>query len=209
MAGGQQIGAPTGGSEGTGTLNVATGYYANGTAGLSSSGVICSGTFTSVDGLVTACTAVSDERLKQEIEPFRYGLDAIMQLRPSVWKFTPHARDLINGLPDSLQVGEIAQDFQNVMPEFVSSEIYHGEKYLSLPQGDKATIAALVNAVQEQQREIEKLRARLDELVGMKQRLGAEVSKGYGVDEKKERFVKLETPPPPATEPAPQKGQSK
>jgi len=48
-----------------------------------------------------------------------------------------------------------------------------------------------------------------DELVGMKQRLGAEVPKGYGVDEKKERFVKLETQPPPATEPAPQKGKSK
>lgn len=51
---GVQIGAPTGGDEGAGTINVATAYYSNGTIG-----VTCSGSptasFASVKGIVTHC----------------------------------------------------------------------------------------------------------------------------------------------------------
>lgn len=51
---GLEIGSPTGGSEGTGTINAATGYYANGSVG-----VTCSGSptasFASTEGIVTHC----------------------------------------------------------------------------------------------------------------------------------------------------------
>jgi hypothetical protein len=52
-----QVGAPTGGNEGTGTINAAGAYYANGTKGVTCSGaltVIASITIT--DGIITAAT---------------------------------------------------------------------------------------------------------------------------------------------------------
>lgn len=54
LGGGFQVGSPTGGRQGLGTINASSTYYANGSAG-----VTCSGTptlsFASVNGIVTHC----------------------------------------------------------------------------------------------------------------------------------------------------------
>lgn len=51
---GVQIGAPTGGDEGSGTINVATAYYSNGTIGVSCNGTPTS-SFAAVKGITTHC----------------------------------------------------------------------------------------------------------------------------------------------------------
>ena len=51
---GVYVGAPTGSGKGTGTLNVAGAYYANGTVGVTCSGTPTS-SFASVNGIVTHC----------------------------------------------------------------------------------------------------------------------------------------------------------
>lgn len=63
IVGGGEVGSPTGGPEGTGTLNVASGYYINGTAGLTSktctfstTDVAAGVTVVITGGIVTATT---------------------------------------------------------------------------------------------------------------------------------------------------------
>jgi hypothetical protein len=149
-----------GGTLAASTINAITGYNANGTAGLSSSGVICSGTFTSVEGLVTACTAVSDARLKTQIKPFRSGLAAILQLHPSLYHMNPEGQK-ITGLDANVeQAGFIAQDVRQAIPAAVGIETEDGTDYLTVK--DRPIIAALVNAIHEQQAEIEQLKSELE-----------------------------------------------
>jgi hypothetical protein len=50
----------------------------------------------------------------------------------------------------------------------VGTEQHNGVDYLSLPQGDRPIVAALVNAVQEQQHEIEQLKAQIAALAAAK-----------------------------------------
>jgi hypothetical protein len=153
--GGMALDTPTGGNEGAGTINVATGYYANGTAGISSSGVLCTATFASVDGLTTACTAVSDPRLKDYV-PSKRGLADVMRLQPIDFTYNALAHGLYADLPTALQTGFNAKNLQDVMPEAVSSD---DKGFLQLPQGDRPIVAALVKGMQEQQAEIEALKA--------------------------------------------------
>src|ERR1017187_7274125 len=154
-----------------GVLNVA------GSAGISSSGILCSSTFTTVGGVVTACSAVSDRRLKENIRRFPYGLKAVMKLRPHTWNFTNEAHSLIDGLPQGTRVGPIAQDFARVMPEYVSTEEHGGKEYKSIPQVDAVTISALGNAVQEQQKEIESLKAMITTLTEVELKAQGELLK--------------------------------
>ena len=50
------------------------------------------------------------------------------------------------------------------MPEAVGMQRYDGVDYLTLPQGDRPIVAALVNAVKEQQDEILSLRDEINKL---------------------------------------------
>jgi hypothetical protein len=154
---GGALGAPTGGNEGAGTINVATGYYANGTAGITSTGVLCTATFASVDGLTTACTAVSDPRLKDYV-PAKRGLVDILQLHPIDFTYNSLARSLYSDLPTELQTGFNAENVQDVMPEAVS---YDDKGFLQLPQGDRPVVAATVVAIQQMQAEIDQLKAEI------------------------------------------------
>lgn len=142
----------------------ASGYIAGGISGVSSSGILCSGTFTSVDGIVTACTAVSDQRVKTGIHPFGRGLEAIMALQPATYRMNKEGQK-ITGFPAGReQSGFVAQNVRNAIPEAVGMERHDGVDYLSLPEGDRPIVAALVNAVKEQQVEIEQLRAQVKRL---------------------------------------------
>jgi hypothetical protein len=108
------------------------------------------GNVNSINGALTN-GSISDERLKDNIVDFNYGLNEILQLRTVsyVWK-----NDIAN---QGTQFGFIAQEVQEVMPELVK-EIEIGEEEAVLGLDKEGIYAALVNAVKELKAEIEILK---------------------------------------------------
>lgn len=100
----------------------------------------------------------SDERLKTKIEDLDYGLDEVMALRPTRynWKTTPDAGS---------EIGLIAQELQAVIPEAVNIGSDE-DKTLGVTYTD--LIPVLINGMQEQQAQIEALKAKLAELRNIK-----------------------------------------
>ena len=96
----------------------------------------------------------SDARLKTNVEDLSYGLDEVMQLRPSSyhWKDNPEG-------PTS--IGLIAQELQEVIPEAVTVGD-DKDKMLGVTYTD--LIPVLINAVQEQQEQIETLKKQIESL---------------------------------------------
>lgn len=97
-------------------------------------------------GLSGAWNLSSDRRLKEDIAPLRSGLETVLKLKPSTYRF----KEDKDRRP---QLGFIAQDLQEVLPEVVSSrdDGMLGVEYTSI-------IPVAVSAIQEQQRQIEEVR---------------------------------------------------
>src|SRR5688572_27972001 len=107
---------------------------------------------------VWVCNGVvqtSDARKKQNIQTLNYGINEIMQLKPVSynWSSNPAAGN---------KIGFIAQQVKEVIPEVVhvGSDEYqtHGMNYAELT-------ALLVKGMQEQQKEINELKAVIATLV--------------------------------------------
>ncbi len=91
----------------------------------------------------------SDLAYKKDIRGMtKYGLDTVMSLNPVEYRMKES---------DSEQIGFIAQHVKEVIPEVVDGE----EGHLGLAYGHLTAI--LVKAVQEQQKQIEKLQAALED----------------------------------------------
>lgn len=91
----------------------------------------------------------SDRAYKKDIDyNFKYGLKTVEQLKPVYYV---HKQDKTN----KRQIGFIAQDVKEVIPELVSGE--EGSYGLSYEQ----LTTVLVNAIKEQQKEIEELKTEL------------------------------------------------
>lgn len=95
-------------------------------------------------------TNPSDSRLKNDITDLQYGLNEILQLRPVSYNWKD---DKIN---QGKQFGFIAQEVQEVMPELVKE--FETEEGNRLGLDKEGIYAALVNAIQEQQKQIEELK---------------------------------------------------
>ena len=93
----------------------------------------------------------SDERLKDNITDIDYGLDTVLALRPVsfTWK------DGVSG--DS--IGFIAQEVLPLIPEVIGEMGEEGEERYTMAK-DQLT-AVLVKAIQEQQAQIDELRAQI------------------------------------------------
>jgi hypothetical protein len=105
-----------------------------------------------VDGDVIAySTTVSDERLKENIQPIENALNKINQLKGCTFTYTPDGKQ---------SAGLIAQDVEKVLPSAVSEKELHlkidnGNKYKVL-QYDQ-TIGLLVEAIKELTAKVEEL----------------------------------------------------
>jgi hypothetical protein len=101
-------------------------------------------------------TASSDERIKKDIRPFSRGLREVLGLKPILYGYT---RD--SGLDQTRNdyVGFTAQNVQAYIPEAVGKD---SRGVLSLT--DRPIIDALVNAVKEQQKQIEELKGQVRKL---------------------------------------------
>jgi hypothetical protein len=150
--GGLEVGAPTGGLEGTGTINAQGAYYSNGTIGVTQT-AIAVGALATIGGIVTTFTGVSDERLK-DFTLYEGGLDEILSISPIRYRWNDLGQKWMGLSGDRDYVGFSANNVQKSIPEAIQG--FEGEeKYLSFD--DRPVIAALVNAVKE-------LAARIKEL---------------------------------------------
>jgi Chaperone of endosialidase len=116
----------------------------------------------------------SDGRLKEDFHDLANSLDKVMQLRPVSfhWK---HDSEAFKAAGSARQFGLVAQDVQQVIPEIVIlnkkppiSPTGDGKESLDARIGESygldytKIIPFLIGAVQEQQTEIERLKAALD-----------------------------------------------
>jgi hypothetical protein len=112
-----------------------------------------------------AWTVVSDKRLKQNIAPFEDGLETILKIDPVSYELNGKA-----GTPaGDFGIGVIAQDIQAVAPYTVDTflgKLNKGdESDTELLTFDSSSLTfVLINAVKEQQAQIEALRKRIEEL---------------------------------------------
>lgn len=103
-------------------------------------------------------TNASDSRYKENIDNIQYGLDSLMALKPRKYN--------IIGQQDKPQIGFIAQEVLDVVPEVVENTfntVTQEDRY-SLSYGQLT--AVIVKAMQEQQAMIEALKARIIQLEG-------------------------------------------
>ncbi len=99
----------------------------------------------------TDCT--SDARLKTDVTEYQYGLDEILGLNPVNFYWNEEARS--RGYPDIKVKGLIAQEVEKIIPEWVGT---NEEGYKHIP-GQGELPLALIKAIQEQQSQIEELKA--------------------------------------------------
>jgi hypothetical protein len=119
--------------------------------------------------------SVSDRRLKKNILVFEDGLDEVMQINPVTFQYNERSRVEDT---DKSYVGVIAQELQDIAPYMIEEMalwqkieedengkeriIHPGEKFLTYD--GSALQYMLVNAVKEQQMEIQDLKQRVKEL---------------------------------------------
>ncbi len=104
----------------------------------------------SVSGQVNAVSfnATSDIRLKKEIKPLENSLEKICSLQGVEFEF-------INDLMKRKNLGFIAQDIEQIIPEVVSTN-EKGDQYKSVAYGN--IVALLVEAIKELREEVKQLK---------------------------------------------------
>jgi len=95
----------------------------------------------------------SDARLKTNIRPLRYGLKEVMLLQPVRYNWI----DQPNGAD---KIGLIAQDVRKVVPEVVVGD----ESKENLGMNYAELVPVLINAIKEQQQEINSIQQRINNL---------------------------------------------
>jgi len=82
---------------------------------------------------------VSDETVKENVQPLQYGLNAIMQLNPISFEYIDEYKNYGEGL----QIGNIAQDVAKVIPEAVFTTPSTGLMGINYNQFDGIYIKAI------------------------------------------------------------------
>jgi hypothetical protein len=142
------------------TTNATTTYhlYSTGTGGYR----FYVGLGGTVFAVSTTISAVSDQRLKENIQDLDVGLDAVMALKPRKFDWKEGQGKDIKG-----DRGFIAQEFETVFPDLIDEwrdPAPEGEEpYKSVRQD---LIPVLVKAIQEQQAMIDELKAKVAALEG-------------------------------------------
>ena len=148
---------------GTGTPSTATSIFTGAiqlpnvaTSSAGTTGTVCwtTGTGNLTVDTTTTCLA-SDGRLKKNIDPLDVGLNEVMKLKPVSYELKSDPTHI------GRQVGLIAQDVIKVDPRLAS--VYQSGPDEGTPSGVRyeQMVALLVEAIQEQQHEIDDLKRQL------------------------------------------------
>jgi hypothetical protein len=105
----------------------------------------------------------SDERLKNIKGPFSSGLKALMQLQPLRYEYKPNNTLGITSAGEHVGFG--AQAVQKVIPEAVTQ---NAQGYLLI--NNDPILWTMLNAIKEQQKEIEQLRGQVRQLQAKRKR---------------------------------------
>ena len=97
---------------------------------------------------------VSDQSVKQNIEPLKYGLETILQLNAVQFEFIESYKNYGEGL----QIGAIAQEIEQIIPEAVFTTPSTGLKGIDYNQLN----GIYIKAIQDQQKIIESLIKRIE-----------------------------------------------
>jgi hypothetical protein len=103
----------------------------------------------------------SDSRIKEDVSPITSGLDVIQKMNPVQFRYIESwSKDR------SVQPGFIAQELQQALDgkDYADGVVSSGPEYLSVAY--QTIIPLLVKAVQEQQTQIDELKARIEALEG-------------------------------------------
>jgi len=144
------------------------GVYGNGSGGF---GPFYAGYFDG-DVYTTGMYMSSDERLKENVDDLKVA-DKLMMLQPKEYTYKTQDFERMN-LPEGTQMGFIAQELEEVFPELVKETVQPpkvDEDGKIIEEGITfktvnyvGLIPALTATVQEQQKTIEELKARIDML---------------------------------------------
>ncbi|MES2775150.1 MAG: tail fiber domain-containing protein [Bacteroidota bacterium] len=101
----------------------------------------------------------SDARLKQNVSPYSEGLQQLLKVNPVYYQYNEQS-----GYDTKKQyVGVLAQELQAIAPYMVGSFTKNNVDYLNVD--NSAMTYMLINAVKEQQRQIEELKALVNQLI--------------------------------------------
>jgi hypothetical protein len=112
----------------------------------------------SINASTGAYTALSDVNKKKDFEPSLLGLNEILQLKPTLYRM----KDAEDDSPKEL--GLIAQEVKDVIPQayFENTSLDAvGKESTFIGLNDRAIVATLVKAIQEQQAMIDELKAKV------------------------------------------------
>ena len=100
----------------------------------------------------------SDARLKEDVQDYSHGIDLIMKLRPVTFRYKKEF-----GGNSKQYVGLIAQEVEKVAPQLVFTS--PNEKFKDTRMVDPSELLyTLINAVKEQQAEIDRLKKEIEAL---------------------------------------------
>lgn len=105
-------------------------------------------------------TVASDNRLKDRVSPYRDGLNTLLKINPV--KF--HYKEESGYASEPEYVGVIAQDLHEVAPYMTGTFTNQKDKQEYMNVDNTAMTYMLINAVKEQQAQIEALQAQIREL---------------------------------------------
>ncbi len=155
---------------GSGTNYAIFGYaYSTGThyAGYFSGNVHVTGTFSNP----------SDERLKENVQPFSNALSKIKLMNVHTFNFKQMAEEKQLVLPEGEQIGLIAQELEEILPELVVDNVHAYDKNENIENAERdmekfeykginyiGLIPVLIEAMKEQQQQIEELQQQIAEM---------------------------------------------
>jgi len=124
----------------------------------------------------TLYSTTSDRRLKQNIKTFDQGLATLEKINPTIYQ--------MKSKPDQDEIGFIAQELQNVLPQVVGGNPTDDAEESPMTVDYGRITPVLVAAIKEQQEIIDTLTKRLNDQDKQFSELRAEISKLQGVAQK-------------------------
>ena len=106
-----------------------------------------------VGGDIVAYNNFSDKALKKNIKGYQGGLGAILKLNPVTYEWKKGR--------EGVEIGLIAQEVEEVVPQVVREQQRMDEGVYKTVDYEKL-VTVLIDAVQDQQRQIDELKAKLD-----------------------------------------------
>ncbi|MDA3813543.1 MAG: tail fiber domain-containing protein [Candidatus Cloacimonetes bacterium] len=123
-------------------------------------------------------TGPSDERLKENVQPFEHALSKIKLMNVHTFNFKQMAEEKQFSLPEGEQIGLIAQELEEILPQLVSDEVHAFDRNRGIEGAERdeekieykginyiGLIPVLIEAIKELNTQNEVQQRQIDELL--------------------------------------------